>query len=219
MLKKKDRIIFLLLWFFFLLSPGFVLGFSLPDIESMTAKVKEEIKSQAKVYTDPEYTQPSNNFTPGQEVFIRLETTSSGEQEASLRLLNSQKIELSRYSFQRNGNSPYVFTAMLKAPEETGTYYLDIRIDSGLGAVFSGQQNINVGQAEGVVKAEAHAQVTSGSQIEDVESSLSTLLQETIPEPMEKLPVEIKRSDTPPLDRLIEIIRGFFASLKEIFTG
>ena len=110
------------------------------------------------IFSDSNYSQSTNNFSTGQTVYLRYEWSGSGDKEKTLRILDSDKKEINRFSLNQSGG---YYTASFAAPGSAGIYYVDTRIDSGSGSVFNNQQNINVGGATGgSVKSSATSDVS-----------------------------------------------------------
>jgi len=97
------------------------------------------------IFSDPAYTKPTHNFSPGQTVYIKVEVPGGGEQEKILRLLDYDKREIKRLTLAHSGSGPYIFTTSFAAPATPGIYYVDIKIKGG-GSSFASQENINVGK-------------------------------------------------------------------------
>lgn len=95
-------------------------------------------------FSDPSFFTPQTTFQPGQKVFLKITTPSSGTKTQLFRLLDGQKNPISQIPLNRQGPGPYTFTANFSAPPKAGVYYVDIKIDDGRGKTFSGQRNINV---------------------------------------------------------------------------
>jgi hypothetical protein len=146
-----------------LIFPGLnfsVYGFDSSRFNQLSKDVRiEEGLRNLGVFADPDFSQPTNNFSPGQKIYLRIETMVSGNQEKTLSLLNTEKTELKRITLNQAGSGPYFFTTSFNAPGSPGVYYLDIRLKSSDGSVFSSQRNINVGQFKQGVSVSSEVEV------------------------------------------------------------
>ena len=95
------------------------------------------------IFSDSNYSQPTHDFSAGQTVYVKIETSGCGCSQKTLRVLDNSKNEVSLYQLNRSGEGPYVFTASFSAPNTEGIYYVDIKIE-GSGSSYANQQNINV---------------------------------------------------------------------------
>jgi len=105
-----------------------------------------ETKNKVQVSSSAGFETQERDFYAGERVYVRLQSSSSGDKEKTLKLLDSEKKEVLRLDFEVSGG---MYSASFIAPNKGGVYYLDIRIDSGQGSVFAGQQNINIGEVAG----------------------------------------------------------------------
>ena len=121
--------------------------------------------NQAMIFADPNFSQATHSFKPGQTVYLKITSQTSGDREKTLRLLDSSKSQVLKMSLNQAGSNPYTFTGSFVLPSQEGVYYADVRIDNGQGAVFASQENINVGQTSGSVSSEVVVQVEQGGQV------------------------------------------------------
>ncbi len=115
-----------------------------------------ETKNKVQVSSSAGFETQERDFSAGQRIYVRLQSSSSGDKEKTLKLLDSEKKEVLRLDFEVSGG---MYSASFIAPNKGGVYYLDIRIDSGQGSVFAGQQNINIGEATGSVASSVESRV------------------------------------------------------------
>ncbi len=137
-------------------------------IEKMVEKIDvKQLEKASVIFSDSSYSKPTHNFSPGQTVYIRIENVGNGDKQKTLLLLDSLKKEISAFTLAQSGSGSYVFTTSFKAPDSPGIYYVDIKIDSGSGSVYSSQQNINVGEQQGStsVVSEAKSEVKGTSSV------------------------------------------------------
>ncbi len=159
-----------------------------------------ETKNKVQVSSSAGFETQERDFSAGQRVYVRLQSSSSGDKEKTLKLLDSEKKEVLRLDFEVSGG---MYSASFIAPNKGGVYYLDIRIDSGQGSVFASQQNINIGEVAGgavssVVESRVEVKVT-GSAVKVSEIKITPVdeegkpLEQKVPTvaPTEK-PVETK---------------------------
>ena len=112
------------------------------------------------LFSDSGYTQAASRFNSGQIVYLRIPWKESGDKEKTLRLLNSNKSEINRFSLNQSGG---YYTSSFSAPKSSGVYYVDVRIDNGSGSILVNQQDINVGQENsGSVVAASTSVTTKG---------------------------------------------------------
>ena len=96
------------------------------------------------IFSDPDFNQPTNNFSPGQMVYLKVESSIDGSGEESLRILDAEKKEIQEFILNRQGN---ILTASFASPVNPGVYYLDVKIKDNQGSVYASQENIIVGKA------------------------------------------------------------------------
>ncbi|HUW22094.1 MAG TPA: hypothetical protein VMW41_05530 [Candidatus Bathyarchaeia archaeon] len=155
----------LLLLICFLSLAGFLPVRATDFWEDFPEELEQEIDSkEAIVFADPGYTQATSQFAPGQSIYLRLEADGSGDQEKTLRLLDSAKKTINQFTLNQSGSGPYYYTLSLTAPGQPGIYYLDIKIKSGRGFSWAGQENITVGQSSGSVSVTSEAKSVTGQE-------------------------------------------------------
>jgi len=163
------------------------------------------------IFSDSNFSQPTNNFSPQQTVYVKLESFVNGDKEKTLRILDSEKREIQRLNLNRNDN---IFTASFTAPDVSGVYYLDIKIKDNQGSVYSSQENINIGEVSGQsVSSEATAASNVGQQPvtednhprEEIQSTPELVAQEKV------LPETPKTFFT-------QFLENLFGFLKKIFS-
>ena len=113
------------------------------------------------IFSDSSFTTSTNKFSPGQTVYLRVQAFSDGS-ERNLRLLDSNKNQIKQMQLAQNGN---LYEASFPAPEDSGVYYVDIRISNGLGSVFSSQENINVGEGGSSASSSVNTVINSSNQV------------------------------------------------------
>lgn len=161
--------------------------------------LKEE-KEDLSIFSDSGYTKPTHNFSPGQMIYIRVESLVSGDREKTLRLLDSEKKEVQRLNLNQNGN---IFTASFAAPNVPGVYYIDIKIEDSSGSKFASQENINVGGEKATsVISEAESEVIVDGKITPEVSPQAEV---------ESFEVEAKQSL---VERIVNFFRNLFSFLK-----
>lgn len=140
-----------------------------------------EIKNKVQVSSSAGFETQERDFQAGQRIYVRLQSSSSGDKEKTLKLLDSEKKEVLRLDFEVSGG---MYSASFIAPSKGGVYYLDIRIDSGQGSVFASQQNINIGEASGSVASSAESRVevnVTGSAVRVTEIKITPVDEEEKP--------------------------------------
>ena len=118
--------------------------------------------SAGHIFPDSDFTTSTNTFSPGQTVYVRVQAFSDGS-ERNLKLLDSDKNQIKQIQLVQNGN---LYEASFPAPEDSGVYYVDIRISNGLGSVFSSQENINVGEGGSSASSSVNTVINSSNQVE-----------------------------------------------------
>ena len=111
-------------------------------------------------FGDSSFNLPKTSFTPHETVYFKMDSSSSGKKERKFDLLNEQKDRVFSLDVAVSGNNPYTYTSIFSAPETSGVYYIDVKLDDGEGITFAGQRNINVVSSgsnltTGEVKSEA----------------------------------------------------------------
>lgn len=144
-----------------------------------------DIKKSSRVFSDPDFQNPTHNFSPGQMVYIKIEHSGNGEKQRLLKLLDKDKKEVALFTLNRSGNDPFIYTTSFKAPDGPGVYYVDIKIEGG-GSSFASQENINIGENEG-----------SSSVISEVKSGVTDTL---VPSRKPSLTIKPKISPTPSIE-------------------
>ncbi len=96
-------------------------------------------------YKDRELREKSTKFSPGEKLFISLNSPASGEELSECWLLNSNKDRVSKINLSRSGNSPYNYRGETNLPNASGIFYIDINIkDSNSHTAI--QQSIEIGE-------------------------------------------------------------------------
>jgi len=166
---KKIFAIFIFVFLFY--SAETVMAINTDFIEKMAKKIDvSQLGKTAIIFSDSSYSQSTHNFLPGQTVYVRVENVGNGDKQKRLLLLDSSKKEISAITLNQSGSGPYLFTSSFKAPDKPGIYYVDIKIDSGSGSVYSSQQNINIGELQAQVSVSSEAR----SEVKGVSASLVT---------------------------------------------
>lgn len=196
---KKIILIFAVLGIFFLLAK-----------QPASAFFEEE--DDFSIFADPNFTQPTNNFSPGQMVYVKVESFVNGDREKTLRILDSDKRETQRFNLNHSGN---IFTVSFAAPNTSGIYYVDIKIRDFQGSVYSSQENIIVGQVSGQsVSSEAVAIAEGGEgQVEAVAESIVEEKAQPTPE------LEVGEKALPEIQKnfLSQFLEKLFAFLRKFF--
>lgn len=125
----------------FPVSPALAANINLPKIKPIPAITK--ITGSEHIFNDSNFSQATHNFNPGQMVYVKVETSSTGDQQKILRLLDDGKNEIAQYIFNRSGDGQFTYTISFNAPNTPGIYYVDIKIQSDSNNVAI-QENINV---------------------------------------------------------------------------
>lgn len=142
----------ILLVFSFILSLSFI--FPKPSFASIDDFLRDQLaqkmklsgeKIRANIFNNSTLTLPTHDFNPNQTIYYKLEISGSGEKQRQLRLLDSNKKEITTRVLNQMGNYPFTYTASLSAPSKEGIYYIDIKIE-GEDFSFASQENINVGK-------------------------------------------------------------------------
>lgn len=147
------KIVAIFVFFVFFRSVSLAQAVSTDFIKRMVERIDTiQLEKTSVIFSDSSYSKPTHNFSSGQTVYIRVENVGNGDKKKKILLLDSAKKEISTITLSQSGSGPYLFTTSFKAPNEAGIYYVDIKIDSGSGSVYSSQQNINVGEQQGSVR-------------------------------------------------------------------
>lgn len=176
-LQKTILFLFLFLAFFLFNRPLGVFAFT--EGTDLTKEMIESFNLQPQrlitnLFADPDYTQPTNSFSPGQKVYYRKELSQPGDKQRVLRILGQTKSEIVSLVLEQSGTGPYLFTTSFLAPDLAGVYYVDVKIESVSGSVFSAQSNLNVGQGEVVeVKTSSQAESQTGGDKAEASASAS----------------------------------------------
>lgn len=157
-----------------------------------------QAEKQAYIFSDSNYTESTNKFSPGQKIYVRVEGSFRADKEKNLKLLNAAKEEILKIVLDQNGN---LFTTSLNAPSNPGTYYLDIRIE-GEGSSFNAQQNLTIGEGQ-----------VSGS----VEFSPQVLISPSpiLPPPFSGLVTPLEKINF--VGRITEFVRNLLVNLTGFF--
>lgn len=112
---------------------------------SVSGQTVEEESMETKetslfTFADQSYQKPLNEFLPGQTIYLRVEAKGFSGASGQVILSDQQKKELEKISLEEE--TPF-FTALLSAPANLGTYYLEVEIEKE-GGVFNAAQNLSV---------------------------------------------------------------------------
>lgn len=122
----------------------------IPTIRNLVGAVMPIVSSLVfGTYSDPTYTTPQTNFLPNQTVYLKVESDSDGNKIKEFSLLDSEKVKVRNLEVSISGENPYLYTSSFDSPNKEGVYYIDVKLDSGTGVVYSGQKNINVSISPG----------------------------------------------------------------------
>lgn len=137
-------------------------GFSAPEAAAVFSLPLP--KNQVEIAADAQSQQQTNQFSPGQTVWVQVTNSGGGATKKQLRVLDAQKNPVRTLDLEKSGSGPYVYSVSFDAPSNPGTYYLDIKIEGG-GSSFASQQNITVGEGSGEtsVSSAAESVVNTGS--------------------------------------------------------
>ncbi|MBN1263494.1 MAG: hypothetical protein JW991_04015 [Candidatus Pacebacteria bacterium] len=115
------------------------------------------------IFADPVFRRASNQFSPNQSIYIRLDTQAAGSDRAVLQILDAAKKPVQSRNLAPAELDPGVYQAVLTAPAAAGIYYLDFKA-SGPGFSFAAQENIQVGSGDqSPVAVEVQAQSRIGN--------------------------------------------------------
>lgn len=103
--------------------------------------VNQAINQTQITFKDSNYTSSTNKFKGNETVFVKFETSASGNDQNEVWLLNSSKERIQRIALRRTGSGPYTYFGEFKLPNPTGQYYLSINL-KGDNSSFSFEQNI-----------------------------------------------------------------------------
>lgn len=123
--------------------------------EKTIGKVETTVTESITTFSDNNYQTKTTNFSPGQTVYLQVKTNIDGTTKKSVDILDSSKGKVLSFELNKSSSNPYIYTQSFAASGIEGIYYLDIEIRSGESSVYKAQQNINVGQTAGSVKAES----------------------------------------------------------------
>lgn len=163
-IKKSLTAIFILIFLILTVRAGVAFfEFKIPEIPKPDIP---KIERSDWIFADLDCSQATVNFSPGDQVYLKIETFNDGEQQRTVKLLNSQKETLSTFILQREGNNPFIFKQSFPAPNEEGIFYLHLDIKGDGGSVYVAESNINVGKTSGEVKSTAIAEANVKSSSE-----------------------------------------------------
>lgn len=204
-MKKLFLLIFFFVSFLFLASPA-----------RGACSSCQRASQAGGIFSDPAYSQSTNNFSSGQMVYVRVETAGAGERKNELQVLDAEKEIIQAMSMNKSGAGPYVYTASFRAPEASGVYYVDIKIE-GEGSSFASQKNINVDGGGGAssVSSVAKSIVGQEPQVEIFSPSPPT------PTPTPKSQIEVEEGGPAGITKSYppEENRSFFNRLNSFQLG
>lgn len=180
---------------------------SFPDQKKVTPAI---------IFSDPDFTQATHQFSPSQTIYLKIETLGSGDQEKTARLLDAQKNQIQAITLNQAGSGPFVFTASLAAPSNPCTYYLDIKIKSQSFS-YASQQNLQVGEQSGSVSVLSEAVSEVNQTVGGTESLISP---SPFPSPEEK--TQAPPGPLPPhpaslFSQIKDWFKTFFSYLSDLF--
>ncbi len=119
----------------------------LSDVVNLKDNLKDVVSSTITnstiTFKDKDYKEPSNKFQGNDIVYIRFNTSSSGELKQEILLLDSNKNKIQTIELSKQGQNPIIYSGSFKMPKEIGQYYLSINIKDNENS-FSFEQNIEV---------------------------------------------------------------------------
>src|SRR4030042_2173051 len=83
--------------------------------------------SNLEVAADSGFSNQTTNFSAGQQIYVRINTDSSGEQKHQLNLRDNSYNLITSYNLNKNGN---LYWTNFSAPQGTGYYSLEAEIVS-----------------------------------------------------------------------------------------
>lgn len=115
---------------------------------------------------------PSREFSPSETVFVRVESRNPGLDKREITLRDNKYVVIQTFVPQRSGFGPYSYTTNFPAPQNTGFYSIESRIESASSSDVD-VQTIKIGKVTNAnVKVETKVQ--SSSKKEEVKGQQST---------------------------------------------
>lgn len=208
-IEKSLTIGFILIFLILTLGTGVAFfEFKIPEIPKPDIP---KIERSDWIFADANYSQSTVNFSPGDRIYLKIETFNDGEQQRTVKLLNSQKETLSTFALQREGNNPFIFKQSFPAPNEEGIFYLHLDIKGSGGSVYTAESNINVGKTSGEAKSEAFAEVNIQEKVQP------TIL--LTPTPYQSLPPKKNEGLTGVVQEVLDAYANFFRHFFNFFKN
>ena len=89
-----------------------------------------------------DFSDPSQNFSTGQTIYVKVEANSQGTQKHDLNLRDNSYNLISTYNLENKGGN--TFSGFLPAPKNSGYYSLEAKVESP-GAVTTKVKTIKIG--------------------------------------------------------------------------
>lgn len=174
------------------------------------------IGSTFATYSDSNFSSQTTNFSTGANVYFKLVSNSSGGEESSFNLLNSQKGKVMSLDINRSGSGPYTYTANFKAPNEPGVYYVDVKLKDNSSSSFSGQRNINISGVEEPERTNIPDPSETEKSPEPVNEEMlnSSNEPEIVEEEDNPILIPLERDINSYFQEILKILRNLFSSLK-----
>lgn len=126
-----------------LLKSNFVYALDIDIKESIKNVVNQVVNKLPVTFKDQHFTNPSNKFNGDDTVYIKVNTSVTGEGGNDAWLLNENKEKIQKIILRRTESGSYTYLGEVKLPNSLGQYYLSINIKGDNGS-FSFEQNIEV---------------------------------------------------------------------------
>lgn len=160
---------------------------------------------------DSSYSQLSREFSPGETVFVRVESKNPGLDRREITLRDNQYGVIQAFIPQRSGFGPYSYTTNFPAPQDSGFYSIESRIEND-GSSDVDVQTIKVGKVTNA-QVKVETKVQSSSKKEEVKGQQSTSTP-TPPSTSEPTPPQPSPTSSPDVESdPFGFIKNLFESL------
>lgn len=202
-----------------LISPPVIAFFDDALFKNFKDKINRTVKTDIEkdkdfdTFKDPEFKNPSSNFSPGEIVYFRVKTPGGGERKKVLRLLDKDKNEIRKLILTQEGKGPFMFTTSFKAPATSGVYYLNVKIEDGKGFNFAGERNINIKNEEGASVASEAKSVVSQEKKDNLVGPTSFFQEDFKSQPAEKEQTSQESFKKSFFEGLLLILKNFLSRI------
>ncbi|MFC1727297.1 hypothetical protein ACFL0Y_02120 [Patescibacteria group bacterium] len=185
----------------------------------------DEGSNEVQLYSLEEGNRLINDFSPRQELYVRIMSVSDGEVQSLARVLDHNHQEVQNIALSKTGQGPYFYTGSFFAPSDPGTYYLDVEL-KGQGTTFASQKNFTVlswdGTSSSSVSVETNVESCQESQGSQGSCGSDSTIIKPTPSgqkitPRPTIDPGFSKDSQPPVSFFWRVINSIFDQLAKVF--